>query len=334
MSAAAMDILVLEPMMEGVGERLEAHFTCHWLPEEEEERREAVLSEVAARVRGIATFTAGVPASLMERLPALEIVSKIGVGYDNVDADWAAAHGVTVTNTPDVLTDEVADVTVGLLIATVRELPQAERYLRSGRWEAEGAFPLSPATLRGRSVGVVGMGRIGQAISRRLEGFDLPIVYHSRRPAEGVPYRHYPDLVEMARTVDTLIVIVPGGAGTLNLVDAEVLQALGPDGILINMARGSCVDERALIDALRDGKILSAGLDVFADEPHVPEELLAMEHVVLLPHIGSGSIATRAAMAQLMVDNLRSWAERGSALTPVPETPAVPPRDPDPLRMG
>ena len=259
----------------------------------------------------------------MAQLPKLEIVSTFGVGYDHVDGQWAAAHGVIVTNTPDVLTEEVADTALGLLLCTVREFPQAERYLRAGKWRQKD-YPLSKATLRDRTVGMVGMGRIGQAIARRLDAMQVPVVYHSRRAAAGVGYRHYPKLLDMARDVDVLLVITPGGAATQNLINAEVLKALGPQGILINMARGSVVDEPALIKALKDKTILSAGLDVYLREPEVPAELIEMEHVVLFPHLGSASVATRKQMDQLVVDNLVAWAAGKPPLTPVPETPWPP----------
>jgi lactate dehydrogenase-like 2-hydroxyacid dehydrogenase len=225
-----------------------------------------------------------------------------------------------VTRTPDVLTEEVADIAVGLLLCTVRELPQAERHLRTGKWINEN-YPLSRATLRNRSVGLLGMGRIGEAIARRLEAFGVPVVYHTRHQRSELAYRHYARLVDMARDVDTLIVIVPGGAATKNIVGANVLEALGPAGILINVARGSVVDEAALIAALRERKIMAAGLDVFANEPEVPEELLAMENVVLLPHLGSASVYTREKMDQLLVDNILAWAAGRPPLTPIPETP-------------
>ncbi len=256
----------------------------------------------------------------MQRFPKLEIVSSFGVGYDHVDAKWAGAHGILVTNTPDVLNEEVADTALGLLLCTVREFPQAERYLRAGKWE-QAPYPLTVATLRDRTIGMVGMGRIGQAIARRLDAFGLPVVYHARRPNAGVAYKHYPSLLAMAHDVDVLMVIVPGGAETRNLINAAVLEALGPRGILINVARGSVVDEPALIAALRDKKIFAAGLDVFVNEPKVPRELMEMENVVLFPHLGSASAFTRAAMDQLVVDNLISWASGKGPLTPVPETP-------------
>jgi lactate dehydrogenase-like 2-hydroxyacid dehydrogenase len=205
----------------------------------------------------------------------------------------------------------------------VREFPQAERYLRAGKW-VEKDYPLTKASLRDRTVGLVGMGRIGQAIARRLEAMQVPVVYHSRRPASGLSYRHYPQLIEMARDVDILLVITPGGANTRNLINADVLAALGPHGILINMARGSVVDQSALIKALQDKTIMSAGLDVYASEPSVPPELIAMEHVVLFPHLGSASVATRERMDQLVVDNLLAWAAGKPPLTPVAETPYPP----------
>jgi lactate dehydrogenase-like 2-hydroxyacid dehydrogenase len=284
--------------------------------------QDAFLKEVAPRIRGIAiAYTANkIDGAFMSRFPKLEIVSSFGVGYDHVDAKWAGEHGVVVTNTPDVLNEEVADTALGLLLCTVREFPQAERYLRAGKW-LQGGYRLTPATLRDRTVGIVGMGRIGKAIGRRLEAFGVPVVYHSRNPQAGVSYKYYPKLIDMARDVDTLMVIVPGGAATRNLIDAEVLKALGPNGILINMARGSVVDEPALVKALKDRTIMSAGLDVFVNEPQVPQELIEMEHIVLFPHLGSASVATRKAMDKLVADNLKSWFSGKGPLTPVPETP-------------
>jgi len=258
-------------------------------------------------------------AALLARLPSVEIIANFGVGYDSIDVDAAARRGIVVTNTPDVLNDEVADLAVALLLATVRRLPQADRFVRSGRW-LQGNFPLGP-TLRDRTVGLVGMGRIGKRIAQRLSAFEVPIVYHSRTARPDVPYRHYPDLLAMAKDVDTLLAILPGGPATKGLIDAAVLAALGPDGILINVARGSVVDEPALVEALRSGTILAAGLDVFADEPRVPQPLLELDNVVLLPHVGSATRHTRGLMGRLVVDNLLSWFAGRGPLTPVPETP-------------
>jgi lactate dehydrogenase-like 2-hydroxyacid dehydrogenase len=255
--------------------------------------------------------------------PKLEIVSTFGVGYDHVDANYARDHNIMVTNTPDVLTEEVADIAMGLLISTLREFIKADRYLRSGLWSTQN-FPLSVGSLRDRKVGMVGMGRIGQAIARRLDASLVPVVYHTRNPAAGVSYKHYPDLIEMAKAVDTLVVIVPGGASTNKMINAEVMKALGPRGVIINVARGTVIDEQAMVAALKSGTILAAGLDVFEKEPNVPDELKAMQNVVLLPHIGSASVVTRNAMDQLVVDNLKSWFAGKPPLTPVAETPAKP----------
>jgi len=304
---------------------LEGKVTLHPLLDAKD--RDAFINSVADKIRAIVVaYTADkVDGAFMQRFPKLEQVSSFGVGYDHVDAKWAGEHGIIVTNTPDVLNEEVADTAIGLLLCTLREFPQAERYVRAGKWE-EKYYPLSQATLRGRTIGMVGMGRIGKAIARRLEAFGVPIVYHSRNPQAGVSYKYYPKLVDMARDVDTLMVIVPGGASTQNMINAEVLKALGPQGVVINMARGSVVDEPALIEALKNRTIFSAGLDVVAKEPHVPKELLEMEHIVLFPHLGSASEATRAAMDQLVVDNILAWAAGKPPLTPVPETPFPPKR--------
>lgn len=313
------DILMTAPMMPVVIDTLDRAFNLHRLWEHADHDR--FLSEIGPRIRGVATSTlyGRMGAPLFQRLPNLEIVSSFGVGYDNVDVQEAARRNVIVTNTPDVLNDEVADLTLGLLLATLRKIPQADRYLREGRW-LKAAFPLSP-TLRERKVGIVGLGRIGKAIAKRLEGFDVSIAYHGRTQQEGVGYAFYPTLVGMAEACDVLIVITPGGASTKHLVNAEVLEALGPTGVLINVARGSVVDERALIEALKSGTILTAGLDVYEDEPRVPQDLIDLEHVVLLPHIASGSVHTRNAMGQLVADNLIAWFEGRGPLTAVQETP-------------
>jgi len=323
MAAENIDVLLIGPPKPVMVKGLRPTFNLIDLPPKE--AREKFFADAATRVRGmaIAATSERIDGEFMGRFPRLEIIASFGVGYDHVDAAWAGTHGITVTNTPDVLTEEVADTALGLLLCTVRELPQAERYLRAGKW-VNRDYPLTRATLRNRTVGLVGMGRIGQAIARRLDAMKVPVVYHSRRPAAGVSYQHYPRLVDMARDVDILLVIAPGGVATKNLINAEVLAALGPEGILINMARGSVVDEPALIKALQDKAIMSAGLDVYAREPRVPPELIAMEHVVLFPRLGSASVVTRERMDQLVVDNLLAWGAGKPPLTPVVETPWPP----------
>ncbi|MEW9805501.1 2-hydroxyacid dehydrogenase [Mesorhizobium sp. ZMM04-5] len=281
-----------------------------------------ITPELAGKVRGIAAF-GGINAAFMRALPKLEIVASFGVGYDSVDAAHAGKSDIMVTNTPDVLTEEVADTALGLLINTVREFPRAETYLREGRWAKEGPYRLTPGTLRGRKAGILGMGRIGQAIARRLEAFGLSVAYHNRRPVAGLAYDYHPTPVALASAVDTLISVLPGGASTAKAVNAEVLAALGPTGVFVNIGRGSTVDEDALAAALRDGTIFAAGLDVFADEPNVPQALIDVPNASLLPHVGSASVHTRNAMADLVVDNLESWFGRGEPVTAVPETAHV-----------
>lgn len=268
-------------------------------------------------VRGIvAAGHALIGKDLLTQLPEVEIIARFGVGYDTVDLETARSAGIVVTNTPDVLTDEVADLTLGLLIATVRRIPQAERFLRDGKWRS-GAFPLSKS-LRGRKVGILGLGRIGGAVARRVSAMGLEIAYCNRSRKPDVSYEYHPDPLSLARSCDVMIVVVPGGSDVDGMVNREVLQALGPDGILINVARGSVVDEPALVDALVHGDLGAAGLDVFADEPNVPDALRAMENVVLLPHVGSASTATRDAMGDLVLANLESWFDGKGPLTPVP----------------
>lgn len=312
------DILMPSPMLPSVIATLTERFVLHRLWERPDPA--ACLAEIGPRVRGMAvsTLAGRIDDGWFARLPALEIVANFGVGYDNVDAAAAAARGIVVTNTPGVLDEEVADLTLGLLLATVRRLPQADRYLRDGRWPT-GAFPLSP-TLRGRRVGILGLGAIGKAVARRLEAFGVTIAYHGRSQQADVTYAFFHSPVALAAASDLLVILVPGGPATRHLVDAEVLRALGPDGILVNVARGSVVDQPALIAALRDGVIAAAGLDVFEDEPHVPDALRDLDNAVLLPHVGSATLPTRTAMGQLVADNLLTWFDEGHARTPVRET--------------
>jgi lactate dehydrogenase-like 2-hydroxyacid dehydrogenase len=315
-------LLMTGPMMPLIVEGCDKAFTVHRLGEAPDQ--EALLKKVAPEISAICTGGhTGVKTddALMGRFPNLKIVGNFGVGYDSVDAAAAAKRGVVVTNTPDVLTEEVADTTVGLLLTTVREFYRAEKWLRDGRWAKEGDYRLTPGSLRDRSVGIAGLGRIGKAIARRLEAFGLPISYFGRRRQADVPYKFYDNLVAMARDVDTIIVVTPGGAGTESLINAEVLKALGPRGVLINMSRGSVVDEQALMAALKSGTIMAAGLDVFRGEPNLNPQLLELDNLTAFPHVGSASQYTRNQMGQLVVDNLVAFAEGKPPKTAVPETP-------------
>ena len=320
-SSEKVDLLVYGPHKPIVSNGFSDQFVLH--PFETTGDLERLTSAVAERIRGIAITYNSVrgDAKTLTRFPKLEIVSTFGVGYDHVDANYAREHDIMVTNTPDVLTEEVADLALGLLISTLREFVKADRYIRESNWTRR-SFPLSPGSLRDRKVGMVGMGRIGQAIARRLEASLVPVVYHTRNPVAGLSYQHYPDLMEMVKAVDTLVLILPGGPSTTKMINAEVMKALGPRGVIINVARGTVVDEQALIAALKSGTILAAGLDVFEKEPNVPDELKALPNVVLLPHIGSASVVTRNAMDQLVVDNLKAWFAGKPPISPVAETPA------------
>ena len=300
--------------------QLDAAFTVH---DRLHETDPAALAAVAPRIRAIVgSGESKVSAELIAQLPALEIISIMGVGYDGVDVAAAKARGVMVTHTPNVLNDDVADLALGLMLAAARQLPAADRYVRSGRWTG-GPMPLA-RKMSGARLGLVGMGRIGQAIAQRASAFGMSIAYTARHPRPALPYRHLPDARALAAESDFLVVITPGGAGTRQLVDAAVLQALGSKGILVNVARGSVVDEAALIDALERGVIAGAGLDVFENEPNVPERLRALSHVVLTPHIGSATGQTRQAMADLAFGNLRAHFAGQPVPTPVPECRAAP----------
>jgi lactate dehydrogenase-like 2-hydroxyacid dehydrogenase len=310
-------VLMPGPMHPAVAAGLDGH--CELIRLWEESDADAVLAARRDEIVAVATGGSLIDGAFLDRLPAVRIVASFGVGYDRIDAAAAAERGVVVTNTPGVLDDEVADTALGLLLMTVRELPQAERYLRAGKWQEDGAYPLTKATMHGRRMGILGLGRIGQAIADRVAPFGISVAYHNRR-RKDVGYRYYPSLVDMARDVDTLMIVIPGGDSTRHLVNAEVLSALGPDGIVINVARGSVVDEQALVDALRDGTILAAGLDVFEHEPKVHPDLLTLPNAVLLPHVGSATLPTRNAMAGLVVENLTNWFAYNTPLTPVPES--------------
>ena len=314
-------LLMTASLMEMKAEQLDQAFEVHRYHNAPD--RDAMLAEVGARIEAIAAggHAIDVDAALIEKLPNLKIIGNFGVGYDQVDTGAAHARGIVVTNTPDVLTEEVADTALGLLLMTVRELGQAERYLRAGKWAADGDYRLTPATLQDRSIGIVGLGRIGKAIARRCEAFGRSISYFGRNQQTDVGYQYYGDIVAMARAVDTLIIVTPGTAETRNLINADVLAALGERGVVINVARGSVVDEAALMAALRNRTIFAAGLDVMLNEPNIDPQLMELDNLVLLPHVGSASEYTRHAMGQLVVDNLLAYKSGKPPLTPVPETP-------------
>jgi hydroxypyruvate reductase len=276
------------------------------------------FEQLAPKIRGIAAGgESKVPGSLISQLPALKVISVFGVGYDGIDTQTAIEKGVGVSHTPDVLTDDVADLAIGLLISVCRGITVADQHVRQGAWP-KGLLPLAKK-VSGSRLGIVGLGRIGKAIARRAAAFDMTISYTARSPKGDVPYTFYPSAEKLAEQVDFLIVITPGGAATQHLINAQVLKALGPQGYLINVARGSVVDQEALIEALTHGTIAGAGLDVFANEPHVPEALWAMKNVVLTPHIASGTVQTRQAMADLAFANMQAGLAGKPLLTPVPE---------------
>lgn len=259
----------------------------------------------------------GIDAATMDATPDLEMIALAVVGYDRVDLDHARARGIAVTNTPDVLTDDVADLAIGLMIAVARRLPRYDLYVRQGQWEREGLPPLTRRA-SGRKIGILGLGRIGQAIADRARPFASEIGYFSRTPRhEGADYRYFGDPVGLAAWADTMFVAVAGGSATAKLVDRRVIEALGSDGVLINIARGSVIDELEMVAALEDGRLGAAGLDVFADEPHVPDVLLALDNVVLLPHQGSATRETRSAMADLALANLAAYFAGKPLLTPI-----------------
>lgn len=309
------DLLAVAKPSPLLAPQLAAHFTVH---ERLHETDPAAFAAVAPSIRAIsASGESKIPASLIAQLPALEIISVMGVGYDGVDVAAAKAQGVMVTHTPDVLNDDVADLAIGLMLCAARQLPAADRFVREGHWPA-GPMPLA-RKMSGARLGIVGMGRIGQAIALRAAAFGMKIGYTARNAKPALPYLYHPTPVALAAQSDFLVVITPGGAGTKHLINAEVMAALGPQGILVNVARGSVVDEAALIDALERGLLGGAGLDVFENEPQVPDRLKALPQVVLAPHIGSATTATRQAMADLCFNNLHAHFADRKPLTPVPE---------------
>jgi lactate dehydrogenase-like 2-hydroxyacid dehydrogenase len=309
------EILVTAPLPPFLYEPLKSDYRCH--DYYQSSHKPGLLAAEGARIRGLVqgggTMT---PTELLDQLPKLEIISVFGVGYDGVPVAYCKQHGLKVTNTPDVLTDDVADVALGLILMTGRGFVRLNRFVQAGEWEKRA--PELATKLGGRKVGILGLGRIGKAIAQRVAAMGMKVAYTGRKP-QAVPYEYVPDLRTLAAAVDFLVVACPGGPATRNIVDAGVLAALGKKGTLINIARGSIVDEPALVTALQAGTIKGAGLDVFADEPHIPAELLAMDKVVLLPHVGSATRETRQAMGDLCKANLDAYFAGKGVLTLIPE---------------
>lgn len=308
------DLLVMGPYTDEELAALARHFTVHRLWEAPD--REAFLAAIAPKVRAIGTRgEIGASAELIAMLPRLEIIACHGVGTDAIDLGAARARGIRVTNTPDVLTEDVADMGWALLLATARRIPCGDRYVRSGAW-AKGHMPLT-RRVQGKRLGIVGLGRIGSAVARRAAGFGMQVAYSGRSRHADAPWTWHPDPVALARESDFLIVCAAGGERTRNLIGAEALKALGPEGIVVNIARGSVVDETALLAALRDGTIAAAGLDVFWNEPRIDPAFATLENVVLQPHNASGTIETRAAMGRLVRENLVAHFAGQKLPTPV-----------------
>ena len=290
-----IDILQLVPLRPEVQKDLEARYRLHG---------KADFDKVADVIRGCVTNGhSGPPPEMIDRMPKLEIIASASVGYDGIPVEYARSKGIPVCNTPDVLNDDVADLAIALMIMTARKLVVTERYARSGEWARKGEHPLANRA-SGKRVGILGMGRIGTEIGKRATAMNNTVAYHSRKPVTDVPYKHYPDLVELAKNSDFLIIIIPATPQTNKIVNKAVIEALGPTGILVNVARGAVVDEDALVEALVSGKLGGAGLDVFVNEPQIPQALTTMDNVVLQPHVGSATHETRRAMSQLVLDNL------------------------------
>lgn len=293
-----IDILQTHKLLDSCETALAAKYAVHRLDQAADPA--AFVARLADRVRAIAGGR--VDAGLMDRLPKLEIIANLGVGYDSIDVKAAKARNIRVTNTPDVLNDAVAEITIGLMIALARRIPQADAFVRAGKWP-QGAYPLL-GELNGKTVGILGLGRIGKEIAMRAQAMRMRVVYHGRRRQTDQPYVYYDDLTDMARDVDWLVVIAPGGAQTNGIVSRDVLEALGPEGYVVNMARGSLIDEPALVEMLQTGRLGGAALDVFVDEPQVPAALFGLDNVVLSPHQGSATQQTRDKMGALVVANL------------------------------
>ena len=298
------ELLIMGPMYPATLSVLEETYTAHklWLAAD----RDALIASLAGRIDAVATSgTKGMDDATMAKLPNLKMISHFGVGVDSIDTEASKRRGIMVSNTPDVLTDDVADIAMGLMIAVSRKLVVGDRYVREGKW-LKGSMPLAES-VQGKTLGIVGMGRIGRAIAKRGEAFNLKIAYQGPNKKTDVAWPYFSDAAALARESDYLVAACPGGESTKGLVSRAVLEALGPKGVVINISRGSVIDEPAMIALLKGGKLGGAGLDVFADEPRVPEALFAMENVVLQPHVGSATHPTRKAMGQLQIDNLAAY---------------------------
>jgi lactate dehydrogenase-like 2-hydroxyacid dehydrogenase len=308
------DLLITGPMYPPTLAELEQTYTAHrlWTAPD----KGTLVSSLADRITAVASSNSGgIDAATIARLPKLGVIAHFGVGYDTVDVDAARARKIPVTNTPDVLTEEVADLAMALLLATVRKVPQGDRYVREGKW-LKGPMALTES-LQGKTLGVIGIGRIGRAIAKRAEAFNLRIAYQGPNKKSDVSWPYFADPVALAKEADFIIAACPGGEATRGLVSRAVIEALGPKGVFVNISRGSVADEPALIEALKDGRLGGAGLDVFADEPRVPEAFFTMENVVLQPHVASATHQTRKAMGQLVIDNLAAFFAKKPLLTPV-----------------
>jgi lactate dehydrogenase-like 2-hydroxyacid dehydrogenase len=308
------EILTLGPLSAPLTATLEQTYTVHHLWRAPD--RAALLAAVGPRIRAAAT-TGHIPCppALLDALPNLRLLASFGVGYDAIDVPLVTSRGVTLTNTPDVLNDAVAEITIGMMIALAREILPADRHVREGRWPS-GNYPLT-AQLTGSRVGILGLGRIGKRIADLCAGFRMEIAYHGRREQPDQPYRYYGDLVEMAGAVDWLVLIAPSTPETVGLVNRRVLEALGPRGRLVNVARGNLVDEAALVDLLVSGRLGGAALDVFVDEPRVPDALFGLKNVVLQPHQGSATHVTRRAMGDVVARNIAAFFAGEPLLSPV-----------------
>jgi lactate dehydrogenase-like 2-hydroxyacid dehydrogenase len=310
-----MTVLIVGFLEPSLAEGLLKDHAPVWLPFGAD-RDEFLAGNGDAVTAIVACGPPGVNAEVIDALPNLGAIINFGAGVDAIDLAAAARRGVLVSNTPDVLTDTVADTAIGLILNVLRRFAAADRYVRAGRWIAEGPFPYT-RDLTGASVGILGLGRIGSAIASRLRGFDCTIAYHNRHQIPDSPYRYASSAAELAKSVEVLVVATAGGADADQLVDREVLELLGPEGFLINVARGNVVDQTALIELLASGRLAGAGLDVYENEPHVAQQLREMENVVLLPHMGSATARTRKAMAKLALANLDEFLRSGRVLTPV-----------------